>query len=253
MKKHIKSLVAMSSLLTGALSAYEVHSEQRQTDYNLNVKLASQYIFRGIAQSDGEPVIQGDFSLFTPVNIYAGLWASNVKKPWGGVYNKVGGDEDFEYDLYIGYLGSIPSKTGGPDFKYDIGLIRYGFEDDPDDLTWSEAYIGVSQSGFSAKYSTRIAGAKMGQYVEARFNGSVKNLFKYSIHAGHYFLDQRLRGFDDYSDFSIGITKTYKEFDFNLTFFQNDEDGEGRYLDVADNRFVFAVSRNFNLNRTLNQ
>ena len=250
MKIHTKRTVAALLLITGALQAKVAQSEAGQVLYNLNVKVASEYVFRGIAQSDEEPVVQGEVSIFTPINIYAGVWSSNVKKPWGGVYNKVGKDEDFEYDIYVGYLGELPSEAGAPIFNYDIGLIRYGFEDDPDDLSWSEAYLGVSYLGLSAKYSARIEGAEMGQYIEGRYSGSVKELFKYSIHAGHFFLDEKLRGFDEYSDFSIGISKKYKNFDFSLTYFKNDDDGEARYLDAADDRWVFAISRNFNLNKT---
>ena len=62
-----------------------------------NVALATEYVFRGISQTDEGPAIQGGFDA-TCGMFYAGVWASNLD--WGG-----NGSEDvanMEMDLYAG-------------------------------------------------------------------------------------------------------------------------------------------------------
>src|SRR5262245_8792596 len=52
--------------------------------FSANVALTSEYVFRGISQTDDSPAIQGgfDWSLeklgSLPLGLYAGIWGSNV-------------------------------------------------------------------------------------------------------------------------------------------------------------------------------
>jgi len=44
-----------------------------------NINLATDYVFRGNSQTDGNPAVQGGFDYeYKPYNLYAGIWASNV-------------------------------------------------------------------------------------------------------------------------------------------------------------------------------
>ncbi len=237
----------VAGLLVTFMSFSNSFAQQKSTDVNLNLKLASEYVFRGISQTDEKPAIQADFSIFTPASVYAGVWVSNVDKPWGGVYNKGFSNEDIEYDLYFGHISRSPDGKG----NFDVGLIRYGFAPDDDDRSWSEAYLGVSHSGLALKMSVHLEGAEMGNYYEASYRGSVKKYFDYSVHYGYYDLDVKLRGFLSYADFNAGISKTIKGYKMELKYFKNDKDGEGRYLDVADDRFVVSVSKNLNLKKLM--
>ncbi len=83
--------------------------------FSANVDVVSEYIFRGISQTDGEPAIQGgfDWSLDSqPVGAYAGTWLSNVNFGTSGT---------IEWDLYGGLqgdLGFASWKAGGIWFHY---------------------------------------------------------------------------------------------------------------------------------------
>src|SRR5262245_2646296 len=51
------------------------------SSFSGNVALTSDYVFRGISQTQGDPAIQGGFDFTTNVGnapFYAGAWASNV-------------------------------------------------------------------------------------------------------------------------------------------------------------------------------
>ena len=84
-----------------------------------NVGLFSQYIFRGIAQTAGQPAVQGGFDYAHSSGFYLGTWASNIS--WledFGQYNR----SSLEWDFYGGYKNNFP---GSEDWNYDVGLYYY--------------------------------------------------------------------------------------------------------------------------------
>jgi uncharacterized protein (TIGR02001 family) len=89
--------------------------------FTANVGLYSQYIFRGLSQTNGRPAIQGGFDYtfnFGPASVYVGSWNSNVS--WltdGGQYSS----SSLESDLYGGFKGNF----GESDFTWDAGFLQY--------------------------------------------------------------------------------------------------------------------------------
>ena len=238
-------------VLLGMSFAFQAFAQQdqgvQQVSYSVNVGALSDYVFRGVSQSDEDPVLQGSLDVISPSGVYAGLWLSGIDRPWGTVYNQIGGDEDLEYDVYLGW-----TKTFDNQFSVDTGLIRYSFTPDRDDLSWSEFYASIGYRDLQLKVSTRIEGADMGDYVEAAYRINVKDLFDINLHAGHYFLNRQLREDpnDEYSDFSVGLGKTLETFHnvrVDLAYHYTDHDGRHRYLRAADDRVVLTIRKNFDL------
>ncbi len=211
-----------------------------------NVTVASDYIFRGLSQSDEEPVAQGSIDLVLPSGIYAGIWASGVNKPFGAVYNQVGGDEDLEYDVYFGWNKNLRNGV-----NLDAGLIRYGFSPDDDDLAWSEAYIGLGARGFKVKASFNVEGNEIfGEYLEASYRKNFRNLTLHA-HAGHFYLDEEVRRIDEYSEYSLGLSKTFNQLgrlNLRLDYHFTDKNARDRYS-VASDAIVLKASRSFRLTK----
>ncbi len=212
----------------------------------LNIAATSDYVFRGLSQSDEEPVLQGSLDLVLPGGVYAGVWGSGVDKPFGAVYNQVGGDEDFEYDLYFGWNKRLRNQL-----TLDGGLIRYGFSPDDDDIAWTEAYASLAARGFKAKASINVEGNEIfGEYLEASYRKNIRGI-DLKLHAGHFYLDEEVRLIDEYSDYSLGIAKTFpqlKRLNVQLTYHFTDRDARDRYT-VAGDRFVLTLSRGFKLTK----
>jgi uncharacterized protein (TIGR02001 family) len=86
-----------------------------------NVGLFSQYIFRGLTQTNRDPAVQGGFDYAYDTGgptVYVGTWASNIS--WlhdGGQYSS----SSLENDWYAGVRGPI----GKSDFTYDVGFLYY--------------------------------------------------------------------------------------------------------------------------------
>lgn len=166
----LKPIVLLLSLAAAGLSASAFAAEEPASPHTLtaNVGLYSQYVFRGLAQTNEDPAIQGGFDYAHSSGFYAGTWASNIS--WlkenfttststAGSYKNGG---SLEWDFYGGYKGSIG------DFGYDIGLLYYYY---PGDLNSAstfglssplneadtlEAYVAGSWKWFTVKYSHSI-------------------------------------------------------------------------------------------------
>ncbi len=94
-----------------------------------NVGLFSQYIFRGLTQTNRQPALQGGFDYAHESGIYVGTWASNISwlKENGSTAAATAGQYkdggSLEMDIYGGYKSSF----GKSDFTYDIGLLYYWY------------------------------------------------------------------------------------------------------------------------------
>ena len=87
---------AATALMLGAAGAGAAEST-----YTANVMLASDYVFRGISQTNERGAIQGGFDAALSNGIYAGVWASNVNFGTGADGTST------EVDYYGGYSGTL--------------------------------------------------------------------------------------------------------------------------------------------------
>src|SRR5437868_933272 len=115
-----------------------------------NVAITSDYVFRGISQTNEDPAIQAGVDV-TSGPFYAGLWASNVD---------FGDTTDAEVDTYIGVK---PEFAG---FTFDIAAIYYAYLDQPTAANWDywEAKVAASRAmgpltlGAAVYYSPEFTG-----------------------------------------------------------------------------------------------
>jgi uncharacterized protein (TIGR02001 family) len=178
-----------------------------------NVTLASEYLYRGIAQTRGKPAIQGGFDYAHSSGFYAGVWGSSISWIGDAV---AGASANVEIDVYGGYKGTISG-----DFGYDVGVLTYNYPGTgkptgaakPDTV---EVYGALSWKWLSAKYShttgslfgwTKPDGTKTkgSGYLEFNAAYDLGNGWGLTGHVGH----QKVKGLSDasYSDYKIGVTK----------------------------------------------
>jgi len=120
-----------------------------------NVGLFSQYVFRGVSQTNEKPAVQGGFDLAHKSGLYLGTWASNVSWLSDSTAGAPSGQtvsNSMEWDFYGGYKG-----TFAEDFGYDIGLLYYWYPGSyPPNYTTpntTEVYAALSWKFLSLKYS----------------------------------------------------------------------------------------------------
>jgi uncharacterized protein (TIGR02001 family) len=155
-KKTVLAGLLAVTATPGLVAAAEPTPEHTLTG---NVGFFSQYIFRGLTQTDRKPAIQGGFDYAHSSGLYAGTWASNIS--WlrdGGAYRSGG---SVEWDFYAGW------KPSFGDFTFDLGTLYYWYPGDeaftapgaaasnPKADTW-EVYAGVGWKWLSAKFSYSV-------------------------------------------------------------------------------------------------
>ena len=110
------------------------------------VTLLSDYRFRGISRSGGDPALQAQITITLPNGLYAGGRGTTLK----GV-RALG---EAELDLYAGYGASLGSGT-----TLDAGLVYYAFPGGGGGSDYAEPYLSLShtlgpvQATLGAKYA----------------------------------------------------------------------------------------------------
>ena len=158
-----------------------------------NVSFASDYIWRGMTQTDG-PAMSGGFDYKDKSGFYAGIWGSNVN------FNDGAGSE---LDYYFGYgfeVGGIGVDLGYVAFDYPKNTIGLDFEEVVVALSYADLGLTFALGQDSAPDYTEISyafggvGISYGQYDNYGDNFGISYKFK----CGSY--DCGLA----YSDFSDG-------------------------------------------------
>ena len=71
--------LATAAMLTLASSAVLAQAPAAPAwSATANVSIGSEYIFRGISQTGGQPTVQGGLDVAHAGGFYAGTWASNI-------------------------------------------------------------------------------------------------------------------------------------------------------------------------------
>tara|TARA_B100000963_G_scaffold204155_1_gene177810 strand:+ start:1535 stop:2137 length:603 start_codon:yes stop_codon:yes gene_type:complete len=188
-----------------------------------NISFASDYIWRGMTQSDG-PAVSGGFDYASDEGFYAGIWGSNVN------FNNGAGSE---LDYYFGYSTEMGNVSA------DVGYIKFDYPDSNPDISFEEIYVGLSIGDLGLFYAAGQDGAS--DYMEASYEiGSIG--FSYGV-------------YDDVGDnFSVSYGFTCGSYDcaFTYTDFTNDGAyGESIISDVGqddgpdEDALVFSVSASF--------
>ena len=172
-----------------------------------NVAFASDYVWRGMTQSDG-PAIQGGFDFEDESGFYAGIWGSNVN------FNDGAGSE---LDYYAGYGFSL-GEVG-----VDIGYIAFDYPQNQTGLDFEETYLGLSLGDLGLTLASGLDGAP--DYTEVSYAlGSV------SLAYGEY---------DDYGD---NITVSYSfscgSYEYGVTAYDFSDSGYG----AEEDGIYFSIS-----------
>lgn len=238
MKKTLLA-TAMLAASTGALA-----------EISANVTLASDYAFRGVSQTDNQVAIQGGFDWAHESGFYTGTWASNVDSNF---FSGTSTDPQIEHDIYVGYASEFANGIG-----YDVGFLYYSYPGFSDANT-NELYVKGSMNGFTASlnYSDEldfIGSTESAWYLAAGYEMTLPWYeIGLSANVGYNFGDAydvdaasppNQRGLpDSYTDWNIGLTKSFAGVDLGLTYVDSDGDDSTMFGDLGDSRVVFSVSK----------
>jgi len=139
--------------------------------FSANVGLFSQYVFRGISQTNEKPAVQGGFDLSHKSGFYVGTWASNISWVSDGAPDV---SAPLEWDFYGGYKWSLPQ-----DFVADFGVLYY----------W---YPGSYPSGFTKPNTTELYAALNWKMLNVKYSYSINDTFGFPDSDGSYYVEGNL-------------------------------------------------------------
>ncbi|WP_374482242.1 TorF family putative porin [Zoogloea sp.] len=198
------ALLAACAALPSLANAADAAPAPEHT-FTSNVTLASEYIYRGIGQTNRKPAIQGGFDYAHSSGLYAGTWASNVSWLTDGsstVSNSI------EMDFYGGFKNTVG------DFGYDVGVLQYfypgsGYGNNPNTI---EGYIAGSWTFLTLKYSHSFS--DLFGWTDSKNSGYLDLTAAYELSPGLNLIGhvgrQKIHGDNSgasYTDYKLGVTK----------------------------------------------
>ena len=177
-----------------------------------NVSIASDYIWRGMTQTDGITV-NGGFDYAADSGFYAGIWGSNVN-----FNDSTGEGNGAEFDYYFGY----GFEMGG--IGVDLGYVSFDYPGNNDGLDFEEIVLGLSMGDLGLTFASGVDGAP--DYTEVSYGvGPI------GVSYGQY---------DDYGD-NIAISYGFScgTYDCGIGYYDFSDDG---YSGMDEDAVVFSVS-----------
>jgi uncharacterized protein (TIGR02001 family) len=212
-----------------------------------NVTLVTDYRFRGVSLSGGDPAIQGGVTVSHDSGVYAGTWASSIDDGGTDIFG------DAEVDLYAGWSGGIAEGIG-----LDIGVLYYAYPGNAHgvDAEFFEPYATVSgqlgpvQAKLGVNYAwdqKALAGDSL--YVHTELSSGIPTTpVTVSAHLGYTdgsLAPTLLAGTNDETalDWSVGASATVLG---RLTFGVSYVGVEGPSIDgLTDDTVVFSIGASF--------
>lgn len=174
-----------------------------------NVGLWSQYIFRGLSQTDYKPAVQGGADYAHDSGLYVGVWGSNIQwlRDFGISSGRV------EVDIYGGYKKTVD------DFGFDVGFLRYQYpgslQPGATNPNTTEAYVAGSYKFATLKYSSTLtnafgtAGSKHSYYVDLTAAIPVTDTWTLTLHVARQNISGPSSNLATYHDFKAEIAKDF--------------------------------------------
>jgi uncharacterized protein (TIGR02001 family) len=231
----------------GSIKDAPVEAPKRRCEFSINAGGTSDYVFRGISQSDENFAFQGGGDATCGL-FYAGLWGSTVDFGENDYNQSIA---PYEVDLYAGI-----KPTWGP-LTFDLGVIYYaypGAHDGPAEFNYVEIKGGVSGTwrnfalGGTLYYSPDYFG-ETGTTVT--YEGSVAYEFRKvamftpsisGVIGTTQFYDNAGDGLD-YTYWNAGLSLGLEQLSFDFRYWDSTGD-DNNFCGVeglCDERFVFTV------------
>ncbi len=223
-------------LISIALAAWPWHPAAGELSGS--VTLASEYIFRGQALSDGNPALQAGIDYEHDAGLFFGAWASTVD------IVSPSGRRDAELDYYVGWHFAGESRLSGA-----LSLVRYTYPGQTTsfDYDYTEALATASWDG---RYSLEFGYADdlygfgvSARHIELRADWPLRNAWVVSAGLGAN--DFGNLGSSRYVYGDLGISARFARLTVDLRWYENEQPAGFPGQLSAGSRIVGALSLGF--------
>lgn len=263
--------VALGSIFS--LPALAADAPASPHTFSSNVSLVSDYLYRGISQTNGKAAIQGGFDYSHASGFYAGVWGSSIS--WltdAGAGSQVATSSQVELDTYLGFKNSFSG-----DFSYDVGYLRYNYpatypspmNNATGTTPWAkgdtdEIYGALGYKWFTFKYSHSLGStfalpnARGSNYADLSASYPIPDT---GITLGAHYGKQTYKGSTadalraagsdpTYSDYKLSVSKDFSGYVLGLAYSSTNTKDSGYYSttlnkNLGKDKFVLSLSRSF--------
>lgn len=267
--------IALPWITVCALPAIITAQETPTPPITVNVAVVSQYVYRGLTNSSGNPAVQAGVDYTNPAGFYAGAWGSNTS--WITDGYAPDSSHSVEIDLYFGWRLTLAQNL-----NLEAGYQHYAFpghsppegyapgttRPDTDEVhvvggwkwvTLSYFYTlgdafgnrdsrGSDYLGLGVAVPLSDSGATLTAHAgRQRFSGNNAALWSPSSGCTNRCLS--------YTDYAIGVDKQWLGVDFTLTFTTTNArpaafDGSPVYLNrfgdnIGKSHWIFSAQKKF--------
>ncbi|AAZ26358.1 TorF family putative porin [Colwellia psychrerythraea] len=227
------------ALFTSLISAFSINTIAAEVSGS--VSFTNDYRFRGISQTAGDAAVQGSLDVSFENGVYAGVWGSNVD---------FGDEANLEVDYYVGYAGSITEEL-----VYDATLFYFQYPGyGAADIDFFEVDFGLHYKDISLLYNVSndyLNSSESAHNVALDYSLAITEDINLDLHAGYSFGDywDGIRDFNDYQDYSIGLSSSFAGIDVSIAYLMNTMDTKAEEISHGefsnDDTVLFTVSRTF--------
>jgi uncharacterized protein (TIGR02001 family) len=235
------SKLALAGIILVSGSIFAMAEEEREFSWSITVGATSDYVFRGVSLTSGDPAAQGSIDIGYGI-FYAGTWASNVDGD---------GYEPWELDVYAGFKPELGPVT------FDLGIVGYFYPAAEDGFDYYELKAGASM-----ELVKNLSGGITFWYVPSQENAPdvwtiegtlayvlpTMGIFEPSISGIVGYTEDSdgtgwLYGVNDYTYWNAGLTLAVDKFAMDFRYWDSDIDPDivagTQYR--TDERFVFSA------------
>ena len=229
-------LVRFAAVGFGLLTFFAAYGNAQAQDFTMYIALTSDYVNRGVSNSDEHAAAQLGFDVSTEVGLFVGIWASTTDITTGGRHRSR------EVDYYIGY-----SQHFDNDWSASVSINRYTFPAATGDVDYdyNELATVISVNDrlwFAVDYTDSFYGHGEPAYnLEALASWPLPASLSLAAGVG-YFDVSKLAG-SAYTYWQIGVSRPFGRLTGDLRYHDSSNVPEliGS-ADLADARLVLTLS-----------
>ena len=226
--KHAVRCLAAAAVLS--LASFAASAQEAESPYSWNVTAVSDYVFRGVSQTDEDPTLQAGFTYTSPVGLYAGVWGSGVD--FGP------GDPKTEVDYLIGYGVDVTERV-----NFDVLLNRYTYlkasHQNYNELITTTTLDDTYK--LTVAYSNDVWNSSTdGWYFGLGGSWGLPKDFTLNANVGRSTFEDGIA--KDYTDWNVGVARQFGLFNVGLGYYGTDGNGRDNSGKLAHSRVMLSVA-----------
>lgn len=224
--------------VAACLAVFDVEAQVEPSRLDLYATLASDYLHRGMSQTDGGAALQLGIDYRHRTGFFAGAWASNVDYETERLRQK---PRSREIDYYIG----IDERRGR--WSWTAALAHYTYPDVGFDYDYTEFSVGASfkdRVSYRAAYADDLLSVgyrSLDQEISVNF--PLPTNMELGIVLGRFSSSDRLD--IDFTHYNVGLSKLIGAFTMDLRYYDTDYAIVTPLGRPADHRWVLSFSYGF--------